>query len=103
MRRHDHRDIGIDSRFEGLKLDVAQPFYAVHRFGQIGVAVFIGIAMAWEMLAACDDSRISQAVHHWDGIAHDVFGCRTIGAIADNRVCRVRIDVEHWGEVDVEA
>ena len=59
--------------------------------------------MPGEVLAAREHVRLLQALEERDGVAHHGARIAAEGAVADDRVLRVRVDVEHRREVEVEA
>ena len=62
-----------------------------------------GVAVAGEVLAAREHARLVEAAREGERAARHGLGLGAERAIADDRVRRVRVHVEHRREVDVEA
>ena len=71
--------------------------------GEIKVAVDRGVAVPGEVLAAGEDVVLLQALEERDGVAHHGAGIAAEGAVADDRVRRVGVDVEDRREIEVES
>lgn len=100
---HDHGDLCLNGGLEGLEFDVAQASEVMLDDRCVGMAVEIRVPVSWEVFAAGNDAFGEEAVHEGDGVVDDILGGCAEGAVADDGVLRVGVDVEDGGEVEVEA
>ena len=100
---HDAPHAGGEEAAEGVQVDGVDIGEGVVDDGQLEVTVFVGVAMAGEMLGHSHDSLalLSEGVH--DGEACHTLRVGAEGAGADDGVVGVGVDVGHWGEVDMDA
>src|SRR5213594_3696008 len=61
------------------------------------------VSVTGEMLAAGNDTRPLQPVRDGNTETGDGARMRSERTVADHRVLRIRRDVEHWREVDVDS
>ncbi len=101
--RHHAGDLGLDGRSEGGQLDPLHALEVEVEAGQGEVAVEVGVAVTGEMFCT---GRHAQALHGRDkgpGVGADRVRVTGEAAVADHRVVRVAVDVDHRREVEVEA
>ena len=67
------------------------------------MGISLGITMAGKMLAAGYDAAVAQTAHPGGTHFDDLLWRPTKRTITDNGTCRVRIDVEHGREIEVQA
>ena len=95
MRRHDERDARLDGRPERYELDGPQPVRRMLDDGKLDVGVGRGIAVSGKMLAARRHAGSLQLLDDHAAQPGNRFRFRAEGAIADDGVLRVCVNIEH--------
>ena len=103
VRRHDRRDAGRDRRLERHELDASQPIGRMLDERQLEMRVDAGVAVPGKVLAARGDALGLQRPDDRRAEPGDVLGALGQRAIADHRVLRVGVDVEHRRVVERDA
>src|SRR4029078_713993 len=67
------------------------------------MGISLGITMAGKMLAAGYDAAVAQTAHPGGTHFDDLLWSPAKRTISDNGTCRVRIDVEHGRDIEVQA
>ena len=102
MRRHDARHARGDRRLERRQLDLTQAVQVVLEARQLEVAVGRRVAVTGEVLGAGGHAR---GLHRGDERRRMPADARRIAgeaAVADHRVVRVGVDVDHRREVQAD-
>ena len=102
VRRH-HRRRFIAEREKRRKLHPIERLPGLVDDGQIEVRVDVRVAMPGKMLDAARDAFAQRPAHPRGTEARDVVRIRRETALGDYRILRVVVDVEHRGEIPVEA
>ena len=95
MRRHDAGHPGVDRRPERHEFHTAEPFDGMLDQRELQMRIGAGITVTRKMLAARRDPGVLQRVN--DGGAEPRDHVRLIRqrAIADHRVLRIGVNVQH--------
>ena len=103
VRGHDRRDAGVDGGLERHELDLAQPIGRMLDERQLEMRIGARVAVAGKMLAARGDAFRLQRPDDRAAEPRDLLGLLGERAIADDRVLRVGVDVEHRRVVERDA
>ncbi len=103
VRRHDRVDVGVDGCAKRDELDRSQPVWWMFDERQLEVRIGARIPMAREMLPARGNSLTLQLSYNDRTQAGDLIGAFGKGAIANDRVTRVRMNVEDGRVVERNA
>ena len=65
--------------------------------------IFVGVAMARKMFAARNDAAFAQPLRPRQADLDDLLRLGAKGAVADDRVRRIRVDVQDRSEIEIDA
>ena len=100
MSGHDQRDVSRNRLAERHELDRLDTVRRMFHDRQLVMRVGDGVSVSREMLAAGGDARLLQRPDDRPPEPGDILGALGQRAIANHRVLRVRMDVEHRREVE---
>ena len=95
VRRHDHRHPASDQALEGVKLDPTKPLQIMLDSGQLEVTVQQRVAVPGEVLAGGEGSTVPSSADEGRTHASDQIRITSERSCCDDRVVRVRVDVEN--------
>ena len=100
---HDHGYAGSDSRLERLELSCEQSIKILMKDRQLPMGILIGIAVAGEVLAACQHVLALHRRHERESRLSHLLARGAEGPRADHRVRRVAMDIEHRRKVQIDS
>ena len=100
---HNSLGSGVDGRLEGGQLICLQPVIAPIHPGEAGVAVRGGVAVAGEVLEGGNDPRLLHPPEVGHSLVRGGPGIVGEGPQADDGIGGLVVDVQHRGEVHVQA
>ena len=103
VRRHDHGHLRPDGRVERHELDLAQPRERVLDERELEMRVGARVAVTRKVFPASGDTFGLQSANDCDAQRGHVGGLLRQRTVADDRVLRIRMDIEHGGIVERDA
>jgi hypothetical protein len=99
---HQCFDAGAGRGDEGHELDSAQAIVAVGHGRQLEMRIGSGIAVPWVVLATAEHLGVVEPAPERQGVIGDHFRSAAERPVADDRVARVGVHVEHRSEVPAD-
>src|SRR5262249_25337496 len=103
MSGHQGFDPGLTGVNEWRELDSSQFIKAPIYHRQIEGRILVCVAMAGKMLAAGNYSAVTQALDPLRAEHTDFLRVGGEGAVADYRIFRIRVDVEHRRKIEIDS
>ena len=103
MGSHQGLDASADGNSEGRQFNRTQTLVSVVHAGKLKMGIGVGVAVTWEMLTASQHTSIVQPSPEGQGVLGDQVRPTPERTIANDRVQRIGVHVEHGGEIPTDA